>query len=366
MTAIVSTAESRIGQRKAHHLEVCIDPDSGIETGESAFNQLHFLHRSLPEAHVDQIDSSTNFLGYNLSLPLFISCMTGGTANAREANRLLAESAEKCAIPVGLGSIRILFREEEVFDQFYIRKYAPSVPIFANIGGQQLSEIDNNQIVEMLKRLEVDAIAVHLNPGQELFQEFGDTDFTNIYDSIKKFVEQSPIPVIVKETGFGIAPDEALKLAESGVSLIDTAGSGGTNWIQVEANRQSGILSESAKAFDSWGYSTALLLVLYKEIQNDSQGFNYLASGGLRTGVDLAKSIALGAELGGMALPFIRSVSSGGVEETLELFETIKHSFKSVMLLTASKNIEALKNARLVYSEQLLQQIRAYRSALEI
>lgn len=330
-----------LSTRKSRHLEICIDEERfEVETGRSRFDEVHLVHRSLPEINDSQIDTGVTFLGQRVRMPLFVSSMTGGSAEGYQANKQLAEAAQELGIPVGMGSIRILFRKPEVLEHFQLKRLAPSVPVFANIGGVQLPEMDHDSIYRMLEAIEVDGCAVHLNPGQELFQVDGDRDFGGILEAIRSFCAASPVPVIVKETGFGISPREAQLLFEAGASYVDIAGSGGTNWAQVESYRLSPQEQLAAQEFGDWGAPTALLLAA---LGRERSGL--LASGGLRTGMDLVRSLALGAELGGTALPFIRAVHALGVKGAVRYGRRVEKVLRTAMLLTGSRTVAELRRA---------------------
>ncbi len=334
--------EAELSGRKAAHLEICTDESIPLETGESWFDQIRFEHRSLPELNWNELDTQTVFLGRSIRLPLFISSMTGGSDEGYRLNKELARAAQEAKIPVGMGSIRILFRKPEVFEHFRLRDLAPDVPIWANIGAQQLvAEAEKDRfraLQELTKRLEVDAMAVHLNPGQELFQDNGDRDFRGLKQALKRYIAEAGLPVIVKETGFGIAPQEAKELWQAGATYIDTAGTGGTNWLAVEAWRSSPETRQAAQAFDSWGWPTALLTALLGRRRPTP----LLASGGLRSGLDLAKALAWGALAGGMALPFIRAAQNQGREGVLAVIEEVQKALLTAMLLSGAPNLAEL------------------------
>lgn len=334
-----------IGERKARHLELCVSNEYSVESGSPLFDQLSFVHHALPEVSADELDTSVSFLDHTITLPFLISSMTGGSAEGYRANKDLARAAQECGIPVGMGSIRILFRKPDVFDHFYLKRIAPDVPVVANLGGVQLREMDHTEITELLRRLEVQALAVHLNAGQELFQTGGDRDFRGIFDAIRTFAERSPVPLIVKETGFGIRPREAQRLLDAGVRYVNVAGAGGTNWIQVEAHRLPEPAARAAGAFEGWGTPTALILAAlgYRDGR-------IIASGGLRDGMDLAKALALGAHVGGMALPFIRAVTERGVQGALDTIQEVRAVLETVMALTESRTVADLRKAPLLRS----------------
>ena len=338
-----------LGVRKARHLEICIANDHyAVEGGTTGFEGLRFLHRSIPDLDAEHVSTATEFLGIPVRAPLLISSMTGGSAEAYRANQDLARAAELMGLPVGMGSIRILFRKPEVFEHFQLKKLAPSVPVMANIGAVQLRDGDDGQLIELIKRLEVDGLAIHLNPGQELFQHDGDRDFRNVLASIARFAGQSPVPVIVKETGCGIAPSDMKRLFESGAAYVNVAGSGGTNWMSVEKYRLDQDDPLYSDSFTDWGNPTAITLSAARHILPSDIMSRVIASGGLRTGVDLAKAIALGASLGGFALPLIRAVARGGVEAVQMTLEQILTEFRTAMVLAGAENLEALRRCRLL------------------
>lgn len=340
---------SDMGSRKAAHLEICMDPEKyDIQGGSALFEEVIFPHRSLPEVHVDELDLTTDFLGFRLSLPFFISCMTGGSDLAYQVNKDLAVAAQRLRIPVGMGSGRILFRKPEVLPHFQLKKWAPDVPVLTNLGGVQIREMNHGEIFEMNRRLEADAQVIHLNPGQEVFQPDGDRDFRGILEAVRRFIAASPLPVIVKETGFGMAPEEIKSLLEAGAAFVDLAGSGGTNWIKVEAHRRSAEDWAAAEEFTGWGWPTALLLSLIPRTDRS----RVLASGGLRSGMDFAKSLALGAHLAGTALPVAQAVKTGGVEGVITYFNRIKTVLEGAMTLTGARNLPEFRNSPLFFSRR--------------
>lgn len=343
-----------ISDRKARHLEICVDENRyAVETGDTGFGSVRFLHRSLPEVSEEEVDTRMRFLDHDITLPILISCMTGGSAEGNLVNKRLAEAAQRAGIPVGMGSIRILFQDSSYFDQFHMKTFAPDVPVIANLSAVQVRDLDHRRISAVLDRLEVQALAVHLNPAQELFQPKGDRDFTGLKEAVARFCQSSPVPIIVKETGFGIRPSEVDFLLRAGASYVDLAGAGGTNWVRVESYRVSESAARTARQFDEWGIPTALLLAaLGKRDKSNEQGTRYggrlIASGGLRSGLDVAKSLALGAELAGLALPFARAVYAGGVDAVLDEIEEIKRGLRGAMTLTGSSTLRELRSQPLI------------------
>lgn len=340
-----SSGES-IGERKAQHLEICSNESAyQVEGGSTMLDEVRFVHRALPEVDESEIDLTTTFLGRTISMPVFISSMTGGSAEGYRVNKILAEIAQDAGVPVGMGSIRILYRKPDVIDHFRLRNLAPDVPVFANIGGVQLIDPDQRELIELVKRLEVDALAVHLNPGQELAQPEGDRDFAGVLDGIARLVDASPVPIIVKETGFGIAPRDARALVDRGVTYVDVAGSGGTNWVTVERYRMEADAELVASEFSDWGIPTGIALAASRDLEG-----RLLASGGLRTGLDVAKSIALGAVAAGLALPFVREVVAGGHDAGLAFAERIRSVLRTAMVLTGARTVHDLAHAPLLRS----------------
>ena len=231
-------ARSETESRKEEHLTLCTDPSRyQVEGGGAGFEGVRFIHDAMPEIADDELDTSVEFLSRKIALPFFISCMTGGSEGGFRANKALAAAAQELGIPVGLGSIRILLRTPDLFPHFHLKPLAPDVPVIANIGAVQVRDGGMDELLALLEKLEVQALAVHLNPGQELFQPGGDRDFRGVKDALARLMERCPLPVIVKETGFGIMPCHVRELLKTGAAYVDLAGGGGTNWISVESYR---------------------------------------------------------------------------------------------------------------------------------
>jgi isopentenyl-diphosphate delta-isomerase type 2 len=280
--------------------------------------------------------------------------MTGGSAGGFKANKELARAAEMLGIPVGVGSLRVLVENPSLFAQFNIKPLAPSVPLLANLGAVQMRDMDRPAVYEILKRLEAQALVIHINPGQELFQPEGDRDFRGLKEAIANVCEECPLPVIVKETGFGIAPHLVRELLASGAAYVDLAGSGGTNWILVEAYRQPEEMDAAAQ-FADWGIPTAVLLASFGGRQ-----IRLLASGGVRGGLDAAKALAMGAQLVGFALPVIREVVAGGADAVISFFRRLEKALRTTMLLSGSKDIPALRRAATWRESNFSAQLNAF------
>ena len=354
-----SQPTSGIGFRKEKHLSICADASRfSVEGGSTGFGSVHFIHHALPEITAEKIDLSTEFLDHTVAAPIFISCMTGGSDRGFFANRELAEAARAKRYAVGMGSIRILFDHPELFEHFHLKALAPDVPVLANIGGVQVRDEEHGRLFELVKRLEVDSLVVHLNPGQELFQPEGDRDFRGIRDSIARLCEGSPVPIIVKETGFGIRPGLASELLALGVRYVDVAGAGGTNWVTVEAYRLPEQERDEPAEFADWGIPTAVILASL----GDQDG-KVLASGGVRSGLDVAKSLALGAHAAGLALPLIRRVVAGGAEAVVSYLDRLENTLRSVLILTGSSTVAELRSGRFWLDPAFAESVAAFQAA---
>ena len=354
-----SQQTSGIGFRKEKHLSICADASRfSVEGGFTGFDSVHFIHDALPEIAAEQVDLQTDFLGHTVAAPIFISCMTGGSERGFSANRELAKAAREKGYAVGMGSIRILFDHPELFDHFHLKALAPDVPVLANIGGVQIRDEEHGKLFELVKKLEVDSLVVHLNPGQELFQPEGDRDFRGIKDSIARLCEGSPVPLIVKETGFGIRPGLVSELLALGVRYVDLAGAGGTNWVTVEAYRLPEQERQEPEEFADWGIPTALILACLGRYQGQ-----ILASGGVRSGLDVAKSIALGAHAAGLALPLIREVLSGGAEAVVRYLDRLENTLRSVLVLTGSRTAAELRAGKFWLDPAFAASVAAFQTA---
>jgi len=352
----MTSVNTDIRQRKARHLDVCLDASASVESQRTFFEDVRLVHNPLPELDWAMLDTRTEFLGHALTRPFFISCMTGGSETGARVNRHLVQAAQQSGIPVGLGSMRVLLRNPELIEHFHVKPLAPGVPVWANLSGAQLQHLQTGILIEWLKRLEVQALVLHCNVGQEQFQPRGDREFSGVIQAIQKLCEQTPVPVIVKETGFGLRPQDCSTLAQAGVSAVDIAGAGGTNWILVESQCHPDTYPNVAQDFSDWGNPTPIVLAAIEQ-----STVPVLASGGIRSGVDVAKSLALGATLAGLALPFIQAEAQGGLDGILEQIETLTQSLKTAMLLTGSRTIADLSTAGLVLADSFVSQVRQYK-----
>jgi isopentenyl-diphosphate delta-isomerase len=335
-----------IENRKADHIRINLDEDVGFDRLTVGFERYRFIHQALPELDLKAVDLTTRLFGKTLKAPLLISSMTGGTDQAKQINLNLAQAAQHYGVAMGLGSQRAGLVRPETADTFKVRSVAPDILLFANLGGVQFNYgygVDEcRRVVDMI---EADALILHLNPLQEAVQPEGDVDFSNLAKKIEAICKSLNIPVIGKEVGWGISEQAAKLLADAGVAAIDVAGSGGTSWSQVELFRAPDDLHKRvAAAFRDWGIPTSESIQMIKRA---APHLPIIASGGIRSGIDIAKAIALGASIGGMAGPFLKAavVSSDAVAETLE--ETIR-VLRIAMFAAGAGDVEALQHTPLV------------------
>lgn len=330
--------------RKADHIRINLEHDvrSGVPTG---LDRLHFLHRALPDLDLENVDTRCAFLGKSLAAPLLISSMTGGTGQATRINMLLAEAAQSARIAMGLGSQRVALEDSRWEASFRVRSVAPDALLFANLGAVQLNY--GYGLAECARAVEMasaDALILHLNPLQEAVVPQGNTRFAGLLPRIEAVCRALPVPVIVKEVGWGISSADARRLVDAGVAAIDVAGAGGTSWTQVEMHRaESTDQADLAAAFLDWGIPTATAL---RDVHQALPGVPLIASGGLQNGVDLAKCLALGASLGGMAGPFLKSAAESpqAVQDRIRL--TIAQ-LRVAMFAAGCATLDALRQAEL-------------------
>ena len=330
---------SGIGSRKDSHLALCVERD--VEHRRSTMlDQVHLLHDSLPELAISDVDLSVEFFGRRLQAPIVISGMSGGTDNGRELNRAMATAAQKFGLAMGVGSQRAMLVCPEAIDTFRVREVAPDILLFANLGGVQARDAGVGRVAELVEAIRADAICIHLNPAQELVQDEGDRDFRGCLDAIAELVDELHVPTIVKETGCGLSPATLKRLAAIGVEWVDTAGAGGTTWTGIEGMRGGARQQSLGEALHEWGIPTAASVAYARRA-----GFRIIASGGIRTGLDAARAIALGADAVGLALPFLRAFAAGGTAEVLNAAAGLVESLRSIAMLVGAPSVEALRAA---------------------
>ena len=334
-----------ISERKSDHIRINLENDvrSGVTTG---FENYRFFHRALPEINLEDVDLSLEIFGKRLRAPILISSMTGGTQEAAKINQNLAVAAQEAGIAIGVGSQRAAIEQPQLTPSFQLRKFAPDILLFANLGAVQLNYgygiQECRQAVEMI---EADALILHINALQEAVQPEGDTKFKGLLKKIELVCKYLPVPVIAKEVGWGFSKKDARLLAEAGVAAIDVAGAGGTSWTQVEMYRaKSESQSRLASAFLDWGIPTSEAIVNVREAAPELIVF---ASGGLQTGIDIAKCIALGASLGGMA-SFLLKQAVNSLNDTIDRIDGIIRELKVCMFACGASQLNDLKTDLLV------------------
>ncbi|SDT28635.1 isopentenyl-diphosphate delta-isomerase [Paenibacillaceae bacterium GAS479] len=329
--------------RKAEHIRICLEEQVGSSIGGSGFERYRFEHEALPELNWKEVDLSASWLGRRLKAPLLVSSMTGGTDEAGRINRGLAEAAQKRGWAIGLGSMRAVWEKPELAASFQIRREAPDVPIIANVGAVQLNYGLNAEACRRLVELaEADALVLHLNALQEVFQPEGDINFRHLLRLIEEVCRKSGVPVGVKEVGWGISASTAAKLADAGAAFIDCAGAGGTSWSQVEKFRaRSPLHASAAEAFADWGIPTAESV---QAIRLQLPHATLIASGGLSSGVDAAKAIALGADLAGYGRVLLPQAASGpdAAEAIGNQMERIEFELRTAMFASGAGSIREL------------------------
>jgi isopentenyl-diphosphate delta-isomerase len=338
---MADTAAHGTVARKADHIRVNLEQDVRGSV-ESGFDRFRFVNCALPEIDLAAVDTSMQLFGRTLGAPLLISCMTGGTAEARRINHTLAAVAQESKLAMGLGSARALLERPELLDTFDVRSSAPDVLLFANLGAVQLNKgygVDDCR--RLLDMLQADALVLHLNAIQEAVQPDGDTCFRGLLEAIAKVCRALDAPVIVKEVGWGIAPDTVRKLCEAGVAAIDLAGAGGTSWSEVERHRiAEPWRARVAASFGSWGIPTADCLQAARAAEPRAV---LIASGGIRSGMDVVKAIALGADVAGIAGPFLRAAADG-IEAARELAREYVEVLRIAMFALGEPTLGDLRN----------------------
>lgn len=322
-------------QRKADHIEIALNEDVEFRHVTTGLERYGFTYEALPEISRGEVDTSVSLLGRRLSMPLVISSMTGGTREGGIYNRVFAEAARKFGLAMGVGSQRVALENPEVAETFQVRDVAPDILLFANLGAVQLNNgCTVDSCIRAVEMIDADALILHINPLQECAQPGGDTNFRGLAGKIHEVCENVGVPVIVKEVGHGISARTARLLVDSGVEVIDVAGAGGTSWAKVEGYRS----ARADYALAEWGIPTADSLLAAREAGAET----IIASGGIRTGEDIAKSIALGATAAGMALPLLRAAAVSA-EALHGLLGRLRDELATLMFCTSSRTIEELR-----------------------
>ena len=333
-----------IDQRKADHIKINLEQDvrSALTTG---LEKYRFIHEALPELDLNRIDTTLSLFGKKLASPTLVSSMTGGTSEAETINMRLAEAAQECGIAMGVGSQRAAIEHPEQAATFQVRRVAPDILLFANIGAVQFNYgYGIDQCRKAVEMIEADGLYLHLNPVQEAVQDAGDVNWVGLAKKIEEVCKKLEVPVIAKEVGWGISEHTARILADCGVQAIDVAGAGGTSWSQVEMHRAPDEFTRQlAATFVGWGIPTAESIVGVKRAVPEMTIF---ASGGIKDGLDIAKCVALGASLCGMAGHFLKAAAIS-TENVIETMELVKRQIEVTMFATGAGTLASLRNEKL-------------------
>ncbi|MBC5800113.1 MAG: type 2 isopentenyl-diphosphate Delta-isomerase [Candidatus Eremiobacteraeota bacterium] len=331
-----------IEARKSRHLDICLDDDVASRL-DAGFDGVRLRHEALPEIALEDVDTSRSFLGHHLAAPLLISSMTGGTQRAAAINRNLALAAERCGVGLALGSQRAALADSTLLPTYRVREVAADVVLFANLGAVQFNygmTIDDAR--RAVADIGANGLYLHLNPLQEALQPRGDTNFRDLWPHIARLTRSLEVPVIVKSVGSGLSVDTARRLLEAGVAALDVAGAGGTSWARVEGRRANDDQHEAlAETFGGWGYPTLEATVALRAAFPDA---TIVASGGVRSGVDVAKALALGADMAGAALPFLEPATRSA-DAVAALLDFFIRGFRIALFASGCRTVTDLPNA---------------------
>jgi len=332
--------------RKVDHIRINLEQDVSFPRLTTGLERYRFLHCALPELNLAQIDTSLELFGRRLGAPILISSMTGGAELARRINRNLAEVAQSFGLAMGLGSQRAAIEDSKLAYTYQVRDIAPDILLLANVGAVQLNYgYDASHCQRAVDMVEADALILHFNVLQEATQPEGDMQWAGLLAKVEQVCRQVSVPVIAKEVGWGFSPSDVRRLREVGIAAIDVAGSGGTSWSEVEYHRApTAFHARVARSFADWGIPTAQAVQYAVEAAPD---LPIIASGGLRDGIDVAKCLALGASLGGLAGPFLK-VANESAESAADFAKELLAQLRIAMLCTGSADLKALKSATLL------------------
>lgn len=344
---MLTAFDPEIEKRKKEHIKIAVSDISQV--GTNGLENYKFTPNSLPEIDFDKVNTQTTFLKKKVNYPFFISCITGGILEGGKLNKNLAKMAEKYNIALGVGSQRAAIENPSLAKFYNVRKYAPNIPILANIGLVQLNYgFTYKEFQKCVDMVDADALFIHINPIQEAIQPEGNRNWEGLLGKLEKIINKISVPVIVKEVGFGMSKSVIERLTKVGVRYIDVAGWGGTNWSMVEGLRGK-VDKELGELFSNWGVSTAESLENCSAVKLDAKRstlFSVFASGGIRNGIEIAKCISLGADMVGIAAPFAKAGLES--EEAVEnLIDKYAKELKVAMFGIGVKDIKELKNVKI-------------------
>ena len=329
-----------IQQRKLDHLQL-IQQDPHIERYDNGLDGIRLIHRALPELNFDEVDTRTTFLDVEVTFPFLISSMTGGAGSELvRINQHLAEAAEAMQVPLAVGSQRIMLENPDARASFTLRRFAPSVPLIANLGAVQLNEgVTLMQIEDIIDALDADALYLHLNPLQEVIQPEGDRNFAELSERIAEVVESVDVPVILKEVGCGLSPQDIELGLRAGVRHFDLAARGGTSWSRIEAHRSD---DDLGLVFQDWGLNLKEALTLAAPYRNQA---TLIASGGIRTGVDMVKCVIMGGSMCGVAAPLLAAAMES-TPAVIQVIERFWKEYRTAQFLLGAARFEHLFDNR--------------------
>ncbi|MGB3050809.1 MAG: type 2 isopentenyl-diphosphate Delta-isomerase [Polyangiales bacterium] len=343
-----SASSSGIAARKADHLDLCESDDVGFRSTSTLLEGVTLLHQSLPELCAEELSTEVELLGRRLRAPVIIAAMTGGHERAASINRSLAMLAQERGLGFGLGSQRAMQRDPGMDWTYRVRDWAPDILLLGNIGVVQARETGTKDLEALVRDVGADALCVHLNPAMELIQSDGDRDFRGCVRTLERLCGELPFPIVAKETGNGLSPQTIEKLLGAGVRCVDTSGAGGTSWVGVETLRADEERRSMGNRLWDWGIPTAASVHYAARAS-----LTTIATGGLRSGLDIARAISLGAHAGGIARPVLQTLSRAGEDGVRRYLDELVRELRSVMLLTGSGNVEELRHAPRVISSEL-------------
>lgn len=343
--------ETPTARRKDVHLDLCSTEEVAPSGNSTLFEQVRLVHCAMPELSAAEVELRTPFFGKTLQAPLLVTGMTGGSERAAQINSDLSRVAEELGVGFGVGSQRAMAEQPELARTFSVRDGAPTTVVLGNIGLRQAATLGIDAVRRLTDALGADGLALHLNPAQELTQPEGDRDFRGGYEIVRRLVQAYGDRLLVKETGCGVSPEVARRLVECGVEAIDVSGLGGTSWVRVEELRAQGLAREVGAQFAGWGIPTAAAVASVRGAVG--QGVTVIASGGIRSGLDVAKALALGADLCGVALPIFRAWERRGVDGARDALTVIIGALRQALVLTGSGTASALRRKPHVITGEL-------------